>query len=86
MVRTAKEVKKVTGGRLVWECFPAGALVPPFERLKAVSDGVYEVNFGYTGQWVGKIPVAPLFTVAPGGLNPLDMQMWLAYGGGKELH
>jgi TRAP-type mannitol/chloroaromatic compound transport system substrate-binding protein len=71
MVRTAEEIKKVTNGRLVWECFPAGALVPPFEGLKAVSDGVYEANFGYTGQWVGKIPVSPLFTAAPGGTQRL---------------
>jgi TRAP-type mannitol/chloroaromatic compound transport system substrate-binding protein len=84
--RTADEVKTITGGRLVWEVFPAGALVPPFEGLKAVSDGVYEANFGYTGQWVGKIPVAPLFTAAPGGMNALDMQMWLEHGGGKELY
>ncbi len=84
--RTAEEVKAVTNGRVVWEVMPAGQLVPPFEGLKAVSDGVYEVNFGYTGQWVGKIPVSPLFTAAPGGLNALDMQMWLEHGGGKELH
>ncbi len=84
--RAADIVKEVTGGRFVWEVFPAGALVPPFEGLKAVSDGVYEANFGYTGQWVGKIPVAPLFTAAPGGMNALDMQMWFEHGGGKELY
>jgi TRAP-type mannitol/chloroaromatic compound transport system substrate-binding protein len=84
--RTAEIVKEVTGGRLIWEVFPAGALVPPFEGLKAVSDGVYDANFGYTGQWVGKIPVAPLFTAAPGGMNALDMQMWFEHGGGKELY
>jgi TRAP-type mannitol/chloroaromatic compound transport system substrate-binding protein len=84
--RLAEEVKTVTGGRLVWEVFQAGALVPPFEGLKAVSDGVYDANFGYTGQWIGKIPVAPLFTAAPGGMNAFDMQMWLEHGGGKELH
>ncbi|RLE05748.1 MAG: hypothetical protein DRJ13_01430, partial [Bacteroidetes bacterium] len=50
-----------------------------------VSDGVYQANYGYTGQWVGKIPVAPLFCSVPGGFNPMDMQMWLNEGGGKEL-
>lgn len=84
--RLADEVKLVTGGRMVWEVLPAGALVPPFEGLKAVSDGVYQANYGYTGQWIGKIPVAPLFTSAPGGLAAFDMQMWLEHGGGKELH
>ena len=29
--RTAEEVKTLTGGRLVWEVFPAGALVPPLK-------------------------------------------------------
>jgi TRAP-type mannitol/chloroaromatic compound transport system substrate-binding protein len=86
LVRTAAIVKEVTGGRLIWEVYPGGALVPPFEGLKAVSDGVYDANCGYTGQWVGKIPVAPLFTAAPGGLNTFDMQMWLEHGGGKELY
>jgi TRAP-type mannitol/chloroaromatic compound transport system substrate-binding protein len=85
IVMLAEEIKKVSGGRLIFEVFPAGALVPPFEGLKAVSDGVYQANYGYTGQWVGKIPVAPLFTAAPGGLNTLDMMMWQNHGGGYEL-
>lgn len=86
LLHVADEVKKATGGRLVWEVYPAGALVPPFEGLKAVSDGVYEANFGYAGQWIGKIPVSPLFCAIPGGFNTLDMQMWLNHGGGKELY
>lgn len=86
MVRLADEVKRVTEGRLVWEVFPPGALVPPFEGLKAVSDGVYEVNYGYPGQWVGKIPVAPIMSSIPGGFNKMDLMMWLEYGGGMELY
>ena len=85
LLRLADEVKKVTNGRLVWEVFPAGALVPPFEGIKAVSEGVYQANYGYAAQWVGKIPVAPLFCAVPGGFNTLDMQMWQNHGGGKEL-
>jgi TRAP-type mannitol/chloroaromatic compound transport system substrate-binding protein len=86
MERLADRVKKATGGRLEFELYPAGALVPPFEGVKAVSDGVYQANFGYAAEWVGKIPVAPLFAAAPGGFNTLGMQMWLAEGGGKELY
>jgi TRAP-type mannitol/chloroaromatic compound transport system substrate-binding protein len=83
--RMAAKVKKVTEGRLEFELYPAGALVPPFEGIKAVSDGVYQANFGYSAQWVGKIPVAPLFTAAPGGMNALGMQMWLNYGDGLKI-
>ena len=88
LLHVADEVKKATDGRLIWQVFPAGALVPPFEGVKAVSDGVYQVNYGYSAQWVGKIPgsVAPLFCSIPGGFNCMDMQMWLEHGGGKELH
>jgi TRAP-type mannitol/chloroaromatic compound transport system substrate-binding protein len=46
---------------------------------------VYQANFGYSAQWVGKIPVSPLFTASPGGFNALGMQMWLHEGGGAEL-
>jgi TRAP-type mannitol/chloroaromatic compound transport system substrate-binding protein len=83
--RLAAKVKEASGGRLVFEVHPAGSLVPPFEGIKAVSDGVYQANFGYSAQWVGKIPVAPLFSAAPGGFNALGMQMWLNEGGGAEL-
>jgi TRAP-type mannitol/chloroaromatic compound transport system substrate-binding protein len=88
LLHLADEVKKATDGRLIWQIFPSGALVPPFEGVKAVSDGVYQVNYGYAAQWVGKIPgsVAPLFNSIPGGFNFVDMQMWLEHGGGKELH
>ncbi len=85
LVRLADAVKKATNGRLIFEVYPAGSLVPPFEGVKAVSDGVYQANYGYAAQWVGKIPVSPLFCSIPGGFNPLDMQMWLNEGGGKEL-
>ncbi|MBW1682688.1 MAG: hypothetical protein JRH05_14460, partial [Deltaproteobacteria bacterium] len=47
LLHMADRVKKATGGRMIWEVYPAGALVPPFEGIKAVSDGVYQVNFGY---------------------------------------
>ncbi len=86
LLRLAEEVKIASKGRLIFDCQPAGALVPPFEGVKAASDGVYEANYGYSGQWVGKIPVSPLFTSVPGGFNPMDMLMWLDYGGGMDLY
>ena len=71
LVRLAAAVKKATHGRLIFDVYPAGSLVPPFEGIKAVSDGVYQANYGYTGQWVGKIPVAPrCFVPSPAGSIP----------------
>lgn len=86
LVRLADKVEKATDGKLVFEVHPAGALVPPFEGIKAVSNGAYQAQFSYSAMYVGKIPVAPLFTAAPGGLNALGMQMWFDHGGGLELY
>lgn len=85
LLRLAADIEKITGGRLVWKVHPAGALAPPFEALDAVSKGVFEANYGYSGQWIGKIPVAPLFCSVPGGFSTFDQIMWVQYGGGKEL-
>ena len=84
--RLAKTVNDATDGRLVWEVFPSGTFVPGFEGLKAVSDGIYQVNYGYPGQWVGKIQTAAIMNSVPGGFNSYGMQMWHEYGGGKELY
>ena len=73
LVRLADKVKKATGGRLIFEVHPAGALVPPFEGIKAVSHGAYQAQYSYSAMWVGKIPVSPLFTASPGGLNTLGI-------------
>ena len=84
--RLAKTVNDASNGRLVWEIFPSGTFVPGFEGLKAVSDGIYQVNYGYPGQWVGKIQTAAIMNSVPGGFNSYGMQMWHEYGGGKELY
>jgi len=85
LLRLAADIEKLTEGRLVWKVHPAGALVPPFEALDAVSKGVFEANYGYSAQWIGKIPVSPLFCSIPGGFSTFDQIMWVQHGGGKEL-
>lgn len=84
--RLAKTVNDASNGRLIWEIHPGGTFVPAFEGLKAVSDGIYQVNYGYPGQWVGKIQTAAIINSVPGGFNSYGMQMWHEYGGGKELY
>lgn len=84
--RLANEIKLATNGRLIWEVSPASTFVPPFEGLQAVSVGAYQVNYGYPGQWVGKIKAAALMNSVPGGFDTKGMQMWHEYGGGKELY
>lgn len=79
-------VNKLSGGRMVLEYYPPGAIVPPMEALNAVRDGILDVNYGYSGMWIGQFLAAPLFCSTPGGFGPQDFLMWMEYGGGKELH
>ena len=86
MVRLGEKVKEITGGKLIFDVYPAGALVPPFEGLKSVHDGILQAHYGYSGMWVGKIPMAPLFNAVPGGFNALGEAMWYDQGGGYALY
>ncbi|GAJ01226.1 unnamed protein product, partial [marine sediment metagenome] len=43
----AKRVEDCSMGRLKLEIYPVGAMCGGFEGLKACSDGVFDVNYGY---------------------------------------
>ncbi|MBT9172874.1 MAG: Lactate-binding periplasmic protein [Syntrophomonadaceae bacterium] len=86
LLRFAETVKQMSGGRLVFEVHPAGAIVPVTDGLKAAHEGVLDANYSYSGLWLPLIPAAPLFNALPGGFEPQDYIMWIKYGGGAELH
>ena len=85
LLHLAKTVKELSGGRLVFDVHPVGAIVPTLEGLKATSDGVLDAHYDYPAMWMGKIPASALFTSVPGGFETFDFLMWLDYGGGKKL-
>jgi TRAP-type mannitol/chloroaromatic compound transport system substrate-binding protein len=68
----AERVKKMSGGRLIIETLPAGAIVPPFELLDATSRGVVDGAHIWAAYWVGKNKAAVLFTGGPGGTHGMD--------------
>ncbi len=82
----AELVEELSGGRLIFDTYPPGAIVPPFEALSAVRDGVLDANHGYPGMWIGHNIAAPLFNSVPGGFLAQDQAMWLYEGGGMELY
>lgn len=84
----ADRVEKMSGGRLKWEIFPAGAIVPAFEVLDAAHRGVIDAAHSCSYYWVGKHKAAHLFTGAPGGpfgMDLWDFYGWIYHGGGWEL-
>jgi TRAP-type mannitol/chloroaromatic compound transport system substrate-binding protein len=63
----------------------AGELVPAFEVLDAVADGVAEIAHTAAFYWQGKMPAAAFFTTVPGGLTPGEHVAWVDAGGGQAL-
>jgi len=85
----AEQVKKMSGGRLVIETLPAGAVVPAFEVLDAVSRGVIDGGHAWASYWAGKAKAAVLFTGGPGGTFGMDFTDylgWMFEGGGLDLY
>jgi len=85
----ASQVKEMSGGRLIIETLPAGAVVPPFEILDAVSRGVLDGGHAWASYWFGKNKAAALFTGGPGGTFGMDFTDylgWMYEGGGLKLY
>ena len=81
----AKNVERMSNGRLKIKVYGAGQLVPALEVFDAVSQGTAEIGHGAAYYWKGKIPASVFFTAVPFGLNAQEMNAWLHYGGGLEL-
>jgi TRAP-type mannitol/chloroaromatic compound transport system substrate-binding protein len=84
-----ERVKALSGGRLMIEMLPPGAVVPPFELLDAVHKGVLDGAHTAAAYWLGKHRAATLFGPAPGGpygFDMLDYMGWIHEGGGLELY
>lgn len=81
----ATMVDEMSQGRLKIKVYGAGELVPALEVFDAVSQGTAEMGHSAAYYWKGKSPAAPFFTSIPFGLNVMEMNAWLHYGGGLEL-
>ena len=82
----AKKVNDMTGGELKIEVLPAGAVVPAFGLLDAVSKGTLDGGHGVMGYNYGKQSAIALWTSGPAyGMDANMVLAWHKYGGGKEL-
>jgi TRAP-type mannitol/chloroaromatic compound transport system substrate-binding protein len=81
-----KRVNDMTGGDLKIEVLPAGAVVPAFQLLDAVSKGVLDGGHGVLVYLYGKQQALALWGSGPGYAMDANMLLaWHKYGGGKEL-
>jgi TRAP-type mannitol/chloroaromatic compound transport system substrate-binding protein len=82
----AKKVNDMTGGELRIEVLPAGAVVPAFGLLDAVSKGTLDGGHGVLVYHYGKQNALALWGSGPAfGMDANMLLAWHKYGGGKEL-
>jgi len=82
----AKKVNDMTGGDLKIEVLPAGAVVPAFGVLEAVSKGTLDGAHGVLSYHYGKSNALALWGSSPAyGMDANMILAWHKYGGGKEL-
>src|SRR6185436_14701690 len=82
----AKKVNDMTGGDLKIEVLPAGAVVPAFGLLDAVSKGALDGGHGVLSYHYGKQNALALWGSGPAfGMDANMLLSWHKYGGGKEL-
>jgi TRAP-type mannitol/chloroaromatic compound transport system substrate-binding protein len=81
-----KKVNDMTGGDLRIEVLPAGAVVPAFGLLDAVSKGTLDGGHGVLVYHYGKQNALALWGSGPGyGMTAQELMAWHKYGGGKQL-
>ncbi len=82
----AKKVNDMAGSRLKIEVLPAGAVVPAFQLLEAVSKGTLDGGHGVVAYHYGKNSALALWGSGPAfGMDPNMVLSWHYYGGGKAM-
>src|SRR5881409_2613370 len=82
----AKKVNDMTGGDLKIEVLPAGAVVPAFGLLDAVSKGTLDGGHGVLVYHYGRQNALALWGSSPCySMDANAVLSWHKYGGGKEL-
>jgi TRAP-type mannitol/chloroaromatic compound transport system substrate-binding protein len=81
-----KKINDMSGGDLRIEVLPAGAVVPAFGLLDAVSKGTLDGGHGVLVYHYGKQNALALWGSGPAyGMTAQELMSWHKYGGGKEL-
>jgi TRAP-type mannitol/chloroaromatic compound transport system substrate-binding protein len=80
-------VNRMAGGRLRLELLAAGAVVPAFQLLDAVSAGTLDGGHGVSAYWFGKNKAFSLFGTSPPWFGDANQLLgWYYYGGGEALY
>jgi len=81
----ATALREASGGRLDFDIYEPGEIVPAFSIVDAVRDNKVEAGYTWLGYDQGKIPASALLGAVPFGLEPWEYNAWWYEGGGEAL-
>ena len=85
LVWFADEMKKASGGEIIFKLYDPGKLVPVTEILESVSKGQIQAGYAAPAFWMGKVPSAPIFGSVPFGPEGPEYMAWMFKGNGLKL-
>jgi TRAP-type mannitol/chloroaromatic compound transport system substrate-binding protein len=83
--RFAREVNRLSKGRMQVRVYGAGELVPALQVFDAVSSGTAEMGHSGAYYWKGKAAESQFFTSVPYGLTAQEISSWIHHGDGMAL-
>jgi TRAP-type mannitol/chloroaromatic compound transport system substrate-binding protein len=83
--RIADRMRALSNGAIDITVHAAGEIVPAFEVLGAVGNGVADLGHTASFYWQGKMPAAAFFTTVPFGLTPAEHVAWIDAAGGQQV-
>jgi TRAP-type mannitol/chloroaromatic compound transport system substrate-binding protein len=81
----AEQISAASGGRIEFEVFEPGEVVPALAITEAVSAGKVQAGYTWLGYDEGRIPAAVLIGSVPFGMEPWEYMAWWYHGGGRAL-
>jgi TRAP-type mannitol/chloroaromatic compound transport system substrate-binding protein len=84
LARFAKNVEKLTDGRVQIQPFGAGVVVPALEVYQSVQNGVVEAGHSTPTYLTNQDPTNAVFASFPGGMSAEATLTWLYEGGGAD--
>jgi TRAP-type mannitol/chloroaromatic compound transport system substrate-binding protein len=81
----SESLEKMSDGKIKFQIFEPGKLVPGIEIFDAVSSGKVDAGYSWMGYEQGKVPASVLFGAVPFGMEPWEFMSWMYFGGGDAL-
>ena len=84
--RFADRLTQMTDGRITVNYFAANERVKAFDSFDEVASGNAQMYHGADYYWKGKHPGWAYFCAVPFGMTYTEINAWMKFGGGQELH